>query len=174
MEGQDGTNNLVRVAQPGPAKHSVDGVDVIHMKYSSNVSHPSIIGSNQVYGYPEKDTSMADLENTVWDICFRNIRAEGIGGNLMRIVPLAHYENITIENVSLETFSDRSNGIYRSELPLWEDEDGNMVSITGFTVRNYTVGGEAILPLLGNTGSFALGGLNIAELLLTGDGVRIE
>lgn len=153
---------------------TVDGVDVIHMKYSSNVSHPSIIGSNQVYGYPENDTSTADLENTVRDVCFRNIRAEGIGGNLMRIVPLAHYENITIENVSLETFSDRSNGIYRSELPLWEDEDGNVVSITGFTVRNYTVGGEAILPRLGNTGPFALGGLNIAEILLTDNGVRIE
>jgi hypothetical protein len=153
---------------------TVDGVDVIHMKYSSNTSHPSIIGSNQVYGHPENDTSTADLDNTVRDVYFGNIRAEGIGGNLMRIVPLAHYENITIESVSLERFSDRSNGIYRSELPLWEDGEGNVVSITGFTLRNYTVGGEVILPLLGNTGPFALGGLNIAELLLTGDDVRIE
>lgn len=92
----------------------------------------------------------------------------------MRIVPLAHYENVTIENVSLETFSDRSNSIFRSELPLWEDEDGNLVSITGFTVRNFSVGGEAILPILGNVGPFGLGGLNIAKPLLTGGGVVIE
>lgn len=153
---------------------TVDGVDVIHMRYSSNASHPSIIGANQVYGYSEDDTSTADLDNTVRDIFFGNIRAEGIGGNLMRIVPLAHYENITIENVSLEAFSERSNSIYRSEFPLWEDEDGDVVSVTGFTVRNFTVGGEAILPVLGNVGPFELGGLNIAERLLTGDGVKIE
>lgn len=153
---------------------TVDGVDVIHMKYSSNASHPSIIGANQVYGYSEDDTSTADLENTVRDVFFGNIRAEGIGGNLMRIVPLAHYENITIENVSLEAFSERSNSIYRSEFPLWEDEDGDVVSITGFTVRNFTVGGEPILPILGNIGPFGLGGLNIAERLLTGNGVKIE
>ncbi|KAL2278163.1 hypothetical protein FJTKL_14588 [Diaporthe vaccinii] len=153
---------------------TVDGVDVIHMKYSSNASHPSIIGANQVYGYSEDDTSTADLDNTVRDVFFGNIRAEGIGGNLMRIVPLAHYENITIENVSLEAFSDRSNSIYRSEFPLWEDGDGDVVSITGFAVRNFTVGGEPILPVLGNIGPFELGGLNIAQLLLTGNGVKIE
>lgn len=153
---------------------TVDGVDVIHMKYSSNTSHPSIIGANQVYGYSEDDTSTADLDNTVRDVFFGNVRAEGIGGNLMRIVPLAHYENITIENVSLDMFSERSNSIYRSEFPLWEDEDGNVVSITGFTVRNFTVGGEPILPLLGNIGPFELGGLNIAERLLTGKDVKIE
>lgn len=153
---------------------TVDGVDVIHMKYSSNTSHPSIIGANQVYGYSEDDTSTANLDNTVRDVYFGNIRAEGIGGNLMRIVPLAHYDNITIENVSLEAFSERSNSIYRSEFPLWKDEDGDVVSITGFTVRNFSVGGEPILPLLGNIGPFELGGLNIAELLLKDDGVKIE
>lgn len=153
---------------------TVDGVDVVHMKYSSNASHPSIIGANQVYGYPEDDTSTADLGNTVRDVFFGNIRAEGIGGNLMRIVPLAHYENITVENVSLEAFSDRSNSIYRSEFPLWEDEEGNVVSVTGFSVRNFRVGGQIILPVLGNIGPFDLGGLNIAEPLLKDNGVTIE
>lgn len=153
---------------------TVDGVDVIHMKYSSNTSHPSIIGANQVYGYSEDDTSTANLDNIVRDVFFGNIRAEGIGGNLMRIVPLAHYDNVTIENVSLEAFSERSNSIYRSEFPLWEDEDGDVVSITGFTVRNFSVGGEPILPFLGNIGPFDLGGLNIAEPLLKDDGVKIE
>lgn len=153
---------------------TVDGVDVVHMRYSSNASHPSVIGANQVYGYAEDDTSTANLSNTVRDVFFGNIRAEGIGGNLMRIVPLARYVNVTIENVSLDMFSDRSNSIYRSELPLWEDGEGNLVPITGFTVRNFTVGGEPILPLLGNIGPFALGGLNIAERLLAGNDVKIE
>lgn len=153
---------------------TVDGVDVIHMRYSSNASHPSVIGANQVYGYAEDDTSTANLSNTVRDVFFGNIRAEGIGGNLMRIVPLARYVNVTIENVSLDMFSDRSNSIYRSELPLWEDGDGNLVPVTGFTVRNFTVGGEPILPLLGNIGPFDLGGLNVAERLLAGNDVKIE
>ncbi|KAI3395881.1 hypothetical protein diail_666 [Diaporthe ilicicola] len=153
---------------------TVDGVDVIHMKYSSNASHPSIIGANQVYGYSEDDTSTADLDNTVRDVYFGNIRAEGIGGNLMRIVPLAHYENVTIESVSLEAFSDRSNSIYRSELPLWEDGYGDMVSVTGFTVRDFSVGGTPISPVLDNIGPFDLGGLNIAEPLLARGGVIIE
>lgn len=58
------------------------------MKDSSNAGRPSIIGSNQVNGYPGNDTSTADLDNTVLDVWFTNIRAESIGASLMRIVPL--------------------------------------------------------------------------------------
>ncbi|ROW05903.1 hypothetical protein VPNG_07996 [Cytospora leucostoma] len=152
----------------------VDGVDVIHMKYNANSSHPSIIGANQIYTYDETDTATADVLNTVRDIYFGNIRAEGIGGNLLRIVPLANYENVTIENVSLGNFSTRSTGIYRSELPTWTDGDGNNVTISGFTIRNFTVGGEHILPSLGNAGPDGLGGLNIAEYYLQTGDVTIE
>ncbi|KAK7731020.1 hypothetical protein SLS53_008891 [Cytospora paraplurivora] len=152
----------------------VDGVDVIHMKYNANSSHPSIIGANQIYTYEETDTATADVLNTVRDIYFGNIRAEGIGGNLLRIVPLANYENVTIENVSLGNFSTRSTGIYRSELPTWTDGDGNNVTISGFTIRNFTVGGEHILPSRGNAGPDALGGLNIAEYYLQSGDVVIE
>ncbi|ROW00408.1 hypothetical protein VMCG_07294 [Cytospora schulzeri] len=153
---------------------TVDGVDVIHMKYNANSSHPSIIGANQIYEYAETETDTADLDNTVRDIYFGNIRAEGISGNLMRIVPLANYHNITIENVSLGNFSTRSNGIYRSELPEWGDGNGNNVSLTDFVIRNYSVGGQRILPSLGNAGPDGLGGLNIAPSYLESGAVIIE
>lgn len=153
---------------------TVDGVDVIHMKYNANSSHPSIIGANQIYEYAETETDTADLANTVRDIYFGNIRAEGIGGNLMRIVPLANYHNITIENVSLGNFSTRSTGIYRSELPEWGDGNGNNVSLTDFVIRNFSVGGQQILPSLDNSGPEALGGLDIAPSYLESGAVVIE
>lgn len=148
------------------ANITVDGVDVIHSKYSSNSSHPSIIGSNQVYGVSEEQTNTADLSNTVSDIYFGNIRSEGIGGNLMRIVPLANYENITIENVSLENFSSRNNSIYVSELPWWTDGYGLPVAIIGFSIKNYTVNGTPISTGRKNAGVDELGGLNITSQLL--------
>lgn len=153
---------------------TVSGVDVIHMKYNANESHPSIIGANQVYGVSENDTNTANLSNTIQDVYFGNIRAEGIGGNLMRIVPLANYHNITIENVSLAHSSVRSNAIYQSELPEWQDEDGNLVGMSGFTIRNFTIDGTKICSSHGNTGPDALGGLNIASKFMQSGAVTIE
>ncbi|KAF3769352.1 family 49 glycoside hydrolase [Cryphonectria parasitica EP155] len=150
---------------------TVDGIDVIHSRYNSNGSHPSIIGANQVYGYLETQTDTADLSNTVKNVYFGNIRSEGIGGNLMRIVPLANYENVVIENVSLGDFSDRSNYIFGSQLPVWTDGNGSPVTITGFTIFNYTVNGTTISTTLDNTGYTSLGGLNIAEEFLAADAV---
>ncbi|KAI0134661.1 dextranase precursor [Xylariales sp. AK1849] len=152
---------------------TVDGLDVIHMKYSSNGSHPSIIGANQVYDVAETETDTADLSKWVSNLYFGNIRAEGIGGNLMRICPLANYYNITIENVSLESFSVRTNGIYESELPLFTDASGNTGAMTGFVIRNFTVGGESISQAAGNYGPDAEGGLNIAPEFLQSGGVTI-
>lgn len=152
----------------------VDGVDVIHMKYNSNASHPSIIGANQIYTYAEDDSATADVLSTVRDIYFGNIRGEGIGGNLMRIVPLANYDNVTIENVSLGNFSVRTTGIYESELPEWSDGDGNKVTINDFVIRNFTVGGQQILTSAGNNGPKELGGLNIAPSFLESGAVTIE
>lgn len=153
---------------------TVTGVDVIHMKYNANESHPSIIGANQMYGMAETDTNTADLSNTVKDVYFGNIRAEGISGNLMRLVPLSNYQNITIENVALGDFSVRTNAIYQSELPEWKDGSGNMVSISGFTIRNFTINGTAICLADGNVGADATGGLNIASHYMDSGAVTIE
>ncbi|KAI8633718.1 dextranase precursor [Xylariaceae sp. FL1651] len=151
----------------------VDGVDVVHMRYSSNGSHPSLIGANQVYGVPEDQTDTADLSKTVRNATFRNIRAEGVGGNLLRIVPLANYEDVLIENVSLEQFSVRSNGIYRSELPVWTNGDGQRISMKGFVISNFSVGGQKISQAAGNYGPDAAGGLNIAPEYLADGSVTI-
>ncbi|KAI1261668.1 dextranase precursor [Xylariaceae sp. FL1019] len=151
----------------------VDGVDVIHMRYSSNGSHPSIIGANQVYDYAETQTDTADLSKTVRNVTFRNIRAEGIGGNLMRIVPLTNYEDVRIENVSLEQFPVRSTGIYESQLPIWTDESGAQISMSGFVISNFTVGGVAISQAAGNYGPDDAGGLNIAPEFLADGRVTI-
>ncbi|KAI1360506.1 dextranase [Xylaria arbuscula] len=151
----------------------VDGVDVIHMRYSSNGSHPSIIGANQIYNVDETDTSTADLSRTVRNATFRNIRASGVGGNLMRLVPLAHHEDVRLENISLEQFSVRSNGIYESQFPVWTDADGQRVSVSGFVINNFTVGGVTISQEAGNYGPDAAGGLNIAEEYLADGSVVI-
>lgn len=152
---------------------TVDGIDIIHMKYNSNLSHPSIIGANQLYDYAETQTDTADLSSTVRDVYFGNIRAEGISGNLMRIVPLANFENITVENVSIEQFGEASTGIHQSQLPTWTDADGNEVNIAGFTVTNFTVAGVIVAESLANYGANALGALNIAPVLLANGSVAV-
>ncbi|KAI1321096.1 dextranase precursor [Xylariaceae sp. FL0255] len=151
----------------------VDGVDAIHMRYSSNGSHPSILGANQIYGYAETQTNTADRSLTMRNATFRNIRAEGIGGNLMRIVPLTNYDSVLIENVSLDSWSVRSTGIYESQLPVWTDSNGTPVSVTSFVIRNYVVGGVQITQSANNYGPDQAGGLNIASSYLSDSGVTI-
>lgn len=151
---------------------TIDGVDIIHMKYSSNASHPSIIGANQIYDYPETDTTTADLSSTIRNVYFGNIRAEGVSGNLMRIVPLANFDNITIENVSIDKLGPANTGIHQSQLPLWFDADDKVVSISGFSIANFRVAGEVVGAILENYGPNALGALNIAPVLLS-SGVTI-
>ncbi|KAH8158936.1 hypothetical protein CIB48_g9305 [Xylaria polymorpha] len=152
----------------------VDGVDVIHMHYSSNGSHPSIIGANQIYGYEETQTNTADLSRTVRNVTFRNIRASGIGGNLMRIVPLTNYDNVLLENISLEQFPIRSTGIYESQLPTWTDGNGNPISMKGFVINNFVVGGVRITQAANNYGPNDAGGLNIASKYLADGSVVIH
>ncbi|KAI1352047.1 dextranase precursor [Xylaria sp. FL0043] len=151
----------------------VDGVNIIHMHYSSNGSHPSIIGANQVYGHMETETNTADLSHTVRNATFRNIRAQGIGGNLMRIVPSTNYDGMLIENVSLAQFSVRSTGIYESQLPVWTDGNGQRISMNGFVISKFTVGGAQITQAANNFGPDAAGGLNIAPEYLADGSVTI-
>ncbi|KAI3329789.1 glycoside hydrolase [Ustulina deusta] len=151
----------------------VDGIDVIHMHYSSNGSHPSIIGANQVYEHLETETNTADLSRTVRNATFRNIRAQGIGGNLMRIVPLTNYEDVLLENISLDQFSVRTTGIYGSQLPVWTDGNGQPISMSGFVIRNFTVGGVRITQAANNFGPGDAGGLNIAPEYLADGSVIV-
>lgn len=152
---------------------TVNGVDVIHMRYSSNGSHPSIIGANQVYGISESLSNNADLSKTMSNVYFGNIRAEGIGGNLMRICPLSNYKNFTLENISLEAFSVKTNGIYKSELPLFTDSTGTAAALEGFVIKNFSVNGTRITQAAGNYGPSSLGALHIASAYLTSGNVTI-
>lgn len=91
----------------------------------------------------------------------------------MRIVPLANFVNFTIENVWLEAQSVRSNGIYKSELPVWTDESGKEVTLEGFVVKDFWVGDVKVSQEAGNWNSSSLGGLNIAEAYIESGGVTI-
>ena len=123
---------------------TVDNIDIIHSRYSSNGSHPSVIGANQIYGVSESNTSTADLSCTISDVTFSNIRSEGISGNLFRIVPLTNIDNLVIQNVDIDAFSVLSDGIQASQLPFWTDAQGRRPSVSGFSVRDYSVNGTSI------------------------------
>ncbi|KAI4142631.1 MAG: hypothetical protein LQ340_007278 [Diploschistes diacapsis] len=150
---------------------TVDNVDIIHSRYSSNGSHPSLIGANQVYGTSETDISTADLSNTISNITLSNLRSEGISGDLFRIVPLSNIQNLRIENVSIDAFSAVTNGIHESQIPVFTDAAGVPVQISNFVVSGYYVNGTAVTE--NNMGAGSLGSLNIPEDFAREGGVTI-
>lgn len=152
---------------------TVNSVNVIHSRWNSNVSHPSLIGANQIYSYSESDTNTASLSNTISDVTFSNIRAEGISGNLFRIVPLSNIRNLTIENIYIHQYSG-TTGVPESQLPMWYDSDGNSVSVKGFLVKNFQVGEEQVGFGKGNWEIGQAGNLNIAHELLQEGGVQVR
>lgn len=152
---------------------SVSDLDVIHSRWSSNGSHASIIGTNQVYDVSETQTNTCNLAYTIKNFALTNVRAEGISGNLMRIVPLANFVNFTIGNVWMESQSVRTNGIYESELPVWTDTSGTAVSLEGFVIKDFYVGAVKVSQAAGNWDASSLGGLNIADTYIKSGGVTI-
>ncbi|KAF2087522.1 glycoside hydrolase family 49 protein [Saccharata proteae CBS 121410] len=152
---------------------TVDDVSVVHSRYVANSSHPSLIGMNQVYPDAETRTDTAVLKNTVTDVTFSNLRSEGIGGNLMRICPLATFRNVRIVNVSLDGFSARTNGIGVGEVAAWTDAEGEPVELENFSVTNYYVGGEKVSMSDGNWGVNGTGRLNVAGQYLKEGGFTV-
>ena len=152
---------------------TVDTVDVIHSRYNANISHPSLIGANQIYPLPENQTNTAQLQNNLANVTFSNLRSEGVSGNLLRIVPLQNYWNFRIENVSIDWFPVRSNGMFESEFPVWTDVEGDPVSIEGFVIKNFFVNGTKVDTQANNWQAGKLGGLNFATSLWTNGSVAI-
>lgn len=152
----------------------VNDVDIIHSRYSTNGSHPSIIGANQIYQVSEAASNTAILSNSITDVVISNIRAEGISGGLFRICPLANFESFTIENVSIAEFPVGTTGIPVSQLPLFTDETGEAVSLAGFVVKGYQVNGTNIAFNKGNWASSAVGALNIAAAYMSYGGCTVE
>ena len=153
---------------------TVNNVDIIHSRYNSNDSHPSLFGANQIYMLPENQTNTAQLQNTVSNITFSNFRSEGISGNLLRIVPLSNFRNFLIENVSIDVFSVRSNDIFESQFPEWTDEQGNPVRIEGFHIKNFFVNGTKVSTEADNWQAEKLGGLNVAKSLWDAGSIAID
>ena len=139
---------------------TVNDVDVIHSRWSTNASHPGLIGSNQVYEMDDNQIDTANLSNTLSYLTFSNIRAEGPSGNLFRICPLSNFQNVSILNVSIESFVDLSLGISESQLVTFTDTSGEPVSMKGFLVRGFTVAGVGVSELDQNWNTTELGNIN--------------
>jgi len=152
---------------------TVDNIDVIHSRWNTNASHPSIVGGNQVYEMSEDDTNTADTSNTVSNIKYSNIRAEGISGNLFRIMPLANIENFHICNVSLLAYPAWTTGIGGSQLVSMTDSNGTPVSVKNFVVEGFSVGGEQVSYAQKNWGTSTKGNLNIASSFVESGAVRV-
>ena len=66
----------------------------------------------------------------------------------MRIYALENLSNITISNVWIEEFGScdgyENLGISESFMPMMTDDSGNNVTVTGFVISNFMVGGEKV------------------------------
>lgn len=151
----------------------VSDINIIHSRFNSNESHPSLIGANQVYPLSEDLSNTADLTNTISHFSISNIRSEGVSGNLMRICPLSNFKNFTITDISIEEFPVRTNDMFASQLPAFTDADGTPVEIDGFVIENFVVGGLKVSMDENNFLYDQLGGLNIPSVFLENGGVTI-
>lgn len=139
---------------------TVNDVSLIHSRWNSNGSNPGLIGSDQLYTASDlSSTNTADTSNTIQDVTFSNLRAEGVTGNLFRIRPLSNLANINIQNVYLETPVVASSGIPYSYLPQFTDSNGTPVSVTNLSITEFYVGDTRV-----DTASSGM--LNIAEEFL--------
>jgi hypothetical protein len=153
---------------------SVDQVDVVHSRWSTNASHPSLIGSNQVYQVSETATDTANTSNTIKNITYSNIRVEGPTGNLFRICPLSNIEDFSIANVSVDSFVNKSLGLTESQFVPLTDEDGQAVSVTGFVVKGFSVGGIDVSEPKQNWNTSSVGNLNLPAAWIEGSNVLLE
>lgn len=151
----------------------VSDINIIHSRYNSNESHPSLVGANQIYPLSEALSNTSVLTNTISDFSITNIRSEGISGNLMRICPLSNFKNFTITNASIEKFPVRSNAIFGSQLPAFTNSEGTIVGMEGFVITDFTIGGVKVSQAANNYAYDQLGGMNIPYVFLDGGGVTI-
>ncbi|CAD6583143.1 MAG: hypothetical protein ASARMPREDX12_001185 [Alectoria sarmentosa] len=144
----------------------VTDVDIIHSRYPSNSSHPSLVGLNQLYSQPDETYPYtANVDNSVRNVTFSNFRSEGISGGLFRICPLETFDSFLMDNFWIEDFSPAVTAIEQSELPQFFDATSKEpVGISGFVVRDFTVFANktAVTQEAGNWDIGSLGSMNIA------------
>lgn len=146
----------------------VTDVDIIHSRYPSNSSHPSLVGLNQLYSQPDETYPYtANVDNRVRNVTLANFRSEGISGGLFRICPLETFDSFLMENFWIEEFSPAVTAIEQSELPQFFDATTKEpVGIIGFVIQNFTVftNKTAVTKEAGNFDIRSLGSMNIAPV----------
>lgn len=146
----------------------VTDVDVIHSRYPSNSSHPSLVGMNQLYSQPDETYPYtANVDNHLRNVTLSNFRSEGISGGLFRICPLETFDGFLMENFWIEDFSPSVTAIEESELPEFFDASSSVpVNVTGFVIKDFTVfpNNTPVTQEAGNWGIGSLGSMNIAPV----------
>ncbi|KAL9114673.1 MAG: hypothetical protein Q9227_001351 [Pyrenula ochraceoflavens] len=154
---------------------TVQNIDIIHSRYINNDSHPALIGSHQLYDTSNPDaTDTATITNTISNFALRNLRSEGISGNLFLITPLQNLNNFTIENVEIEQFPAGTDATGQSHLQQMTNEEGWPVALTNVQIKGFSVNGTDITQQADNWAAGDVGGLNLVEDLLKKGVVSID
>jgi hypothetical protein len=124
---------------------TVNDVSVIHQSYSSALSNPGLIGSDNDYtvssGGISDNHNTADVSNLMQNIVWSNFRAEGPSACLFRIYSLENMQGLKIVNAWIEEFGSSSLGTTQSLLPAFFDKtSGAQVWISKFVIDNFYVG----------------------------------
>ena len=155
----------------------VTDVDIVHSRYPSNSSHPSLVGMNQLYTQPdESDPYTANVANSVRNVSLSNFRSEGISGALFRICPLETFDGFRLDNFWIEDFAPAVTAIGQSELPQFFDATSKEpVGVSGFVVEDFTffANRTAVTQSAGNWAMGSLGSMNIAPVYIASGGVTI-
>lgn len=156
----------------------VEDVNIIHSRYPSNSSHPSLIGLNQFYSQPDETYPYtADVANHVRNVTLSSFRSEGISGGLFRICPLEMFDSFLVEDFWIEEFSPAVTAIEQSELPQFFDATSKEpVGVSGFVVKDFTVFANktAVSQDAGNWAIGSLGSMNVAPMYVASGGVTIK
>ncbi|OJJ70100.1 hypothetical protein ASPBRDRAFT_45424 [Aspergillus brasiliensis CBS 101740] len=126
-----------------------DKVDVIHQAYANAENNPGIFGAVNNYLYApdglSSNHSTGNSNMTVRNITWSNFRAEGSSSALFRINPIQNLDNISIKNVSIESFEPLSINTTESWMPVWYDlNNGKQITVTDFSIEGFTVGNTTI------------------------------
>ena len=155
----------------------VTDVDIVHSRYPSNSSHPSLVGMNQLYTQPdESDPYTANVANSVRNVSLSNFRSEGISGAFFRICPLETFDGFRLDNFWIEDFAPAVTAIGQSELPQFFDATSKEpVGVSGFVVEDFTffANRTAVTQSAGNWAMGSLGSMNIAPVYIASGGVTI-
>jgi hypothetical protein len=150
---------------------TVDSVDVIHCRYSSqNSEYPrALIGSAASYLDPTS-TSDASIDAFISDYTVSNWRAEGLSPALIGVNPLSNIDTFLVKNIWIEELGPDTTQIDMSSFTVFTDSTNNNAAVQlganspnnlGLTIQNFTVGTTQISFAANNWDSYSLGRLNI-------------